>query len=245
MPAARIGLVLLVAAVLTGCAVSSTSNLEPVSNQTLVYYPGLVKGFERTYPARRIMVLAVVDNCEAGGRPDPAVSGAGQEVGETRDAHGRILQHLYTASIVSVVQKAIEDAAQEAGMTPMASSDTAYTGQDATTADYVLQSKLTRCWVKKQRVSDANRVESWQTIANFAIDAVIYKPPFRVPFWQASVSETYSDPPDVVTTAADDQASIYDEPGEVLSVAFTRSVEGIFKRSDLHTLITEDRALRR
>jgi len=43
----------------------------------------------------------------------------------------------------------------------------------------------------------------------------------------------------------EDQASIYDQPGEVLSVAFTRSVEGIFKRSDLHSLIIQDHALRR
>jgi hypothetical protein len=107
----------------------------------------------------------------------------------------------------------------------------------------VLQSRIVKCWVKKQRVVDNDKNPSWQTVAEFALDATIYKPPFAVPFWHGVSSETYSDPPDNPGMMPEDQASIYDEPGEVLSVAFTRSVEGLFKRSELHSLITEDRAL--
>jgi hypothetical protein len=33
---------------------------------------------------------------------------------------------------------------------------------------------------------------------------------------------------------------IYDHPGEVLSVALTRAVAGIFKREALHQLIVQD-----
>jgi hypothetical protein len=39
---------------------------------------------------------------------------------------------------------------------------------------------------------------------------------------------------------ADDEAGIYDEPGQVLSVAMTRSVAQIFERQDLRNLMLED-----
>lgn len=234
--------IVIVAGVLWGCsAMNSTANLEPASNQTLEYYPGLVKGFEHTYPARQITVLAVGDACAAVNQGQS--SGAGQEIGVTVDSRGKVIQRLYAADFTDIVQRAIAQAAKEAGMVSTLSGETTYTAQ-AVAVDYVLQSKVVKCWVKKQRVVDNDKNPSWQTVAQFAIDAAIFKPPFHVPFWQGSSSETYSDPPDNSGIMQEDQASIYDEPGQVLSVAFTRSVEGIFKRSDLRSLITQDRALR-
>jgi hypothetical protein len=44
--------------------------------------------------------------------------------------------------------------------------------------------------------------------------------------------------------SADDDSAIYDEPGQVMSVALTRAVAGIFDRDDLRTLITQDRMVR-
>jgi hypothetical protein len=236
----RLLLIAIVIGVACGCStMNSTADLEPASNQTLEYYPGLVKGFERIYPARQIMVLAVGDACGAGNES----SGGAQEIGTTVDSRGKVIQRLYAANIADTVQRAIAEAAKEAGMVSKLSGETAYTAQ-AVAADYVLESKVVKCWVKKQSVVDSDKNASWQTVAQFTIDATIFKPPFHVPFWQGSSSETYSDPPDNSGIMQEDQASIYDEPGQVLSVAFTRSVEGLFKRSDLHSLITQDRALR-
>jgi hypothetical protein len=227
---------------LAGCStVTSPSNLEPASNQNLVFYPGLVKGFEHTYPPRHVLVLAVTDACENNSQARDATPG--QEIGITLDARGQTIQRLYTTDLTSVVQKALEQAAQEAGMIASESAESQYTGQ-TTATDYVLQSRIVKCWVKKQRVVDNDKSPSWQTMAQFGLDTTVYKPPFHVPFWQGVSSETYSDPPDNPGLTSEDQASIYDEPGEVLSVAFTRSVEGIFKRGELHSLITQDHALR-
>ncbi len=238
----RLLLIAIVIGVACGCStMNSTADLEPASNQTLEYYPGLVKGFEHIYPARQIMVLAVGGGCAAANQEQS--SGGAQEIGVTVDSRGKVIQRLYAANIADTVQRALAEAAKEAGMVSTLSGQTAYTAQPVA-ADYVLQSKVVKCWVKKQRVVDSDKNASWQTVAQFAIDAAIYKPPFHVPFWQGSSSETYSDPPDNPGVMQEDQASIYDEPGQVLSVAFTRSVEGIFKRSDLHSLITQDRALR-
>jgi len=39
---------------------------------------------------------------------------------------------------------------------------------------------------------------------------------------------------------SEDEAGIYDEPGQVLSVALTRSVRLIFQRQDLRNLMLED-----
>lgn len=238
-------LIALTIAALAGCStVSSTSNMEAASSQNLVFYPGLVKGFEHNYPPRHVLVLAVTDACANNSEVSAADnSGLGQQIGVTLDARGENIQRLYTADLAATVQKAIEQAVQEAGMTASGSSDTQYTAQSVD-ADYVLQSRIVKCWVRKQRVIDSDKNGSWQTVAEFALEATIYKPPFHVPFWQGTASETYSDPPDNPGLMPEDTASIYDEPGEVLSVAFTRSVEGLFKRADLRSLVNQDRALR-
>jgi hypothetical protein len=231
-------------AVLAGCStVNSPSNMEAASSQDVVFYPGLVKGFEHTYPPRHILILAVIDPCATRGQVDGQNAAPAQEIGVTLDARGERIQWLYTMDLAATVQKAIEQAAQEAGMVASGSTQTEYR-PELTGTDYVMQSKVVRCWVKKQRVIDADKNGSWQTVAEFALDATIYKPPFSVPFWQGESSETYSDPPDNPGLTSEDQASIYDQPGEVLSVAFTRSVEGLFKRSELHSLVAQDRVLR-
>ncbi|HEY2105299.1 MAG TPA: hypothetical protein VGH29_05915 [Candidatus Binataceae bacterium] len=233
----------LMVGVLAGCStVNSTSNLEPASPQNLLFYPGLVKGFEHTYPPRHILVLAVTDGCENATQVPTQDTGPGQLIGVTLDSRGQRIQRLYVSDLASDVQKAIEQAAQEAGMIASGSTAAQYAAQPVD-ADYVLQSRIVKCWVKKQRVVDNDKNPSWQTVAEFALEATIYKPPFAVPFWHGVSSETYSDPPDNPGLMPEDQASIYDEPGEVLSVAFTRSVEGLFKRGELHSLISEDRAL--
>jgi hypothetical protein len=73
------------------------------------------------------------------------------------------------------------------------------------------------------------------------LDVEIYKSPFSVPFWAGTVADTYYDPPvGSFGLGAEDEAGIYDEPGQVLSVALTRAVAGIFRRTDLRDLMLED-----
>jgi hypothetical protein len=234
----------LTVAALSGCStVNTASNMAPASNQNVVFYPGLVKGFEHTYPSRHILVLAVTGRCGDSGQT--AAQGAdppGEEIGVTLDSTGATIQRLYGTDLNETAQKALVQAAQEAGMIASGSTDTEYNPK-TTGEDYVLQSRIAKCWVKKQRVVDNDKNPSWQTVAEFTMDATIYKPPFHVPFWQGASNETYSDPPDNPGLMPDDEASIYDEPGEVLSVAFTRSVEGLFKHTELHSLIIQDHAL--
>jgi hypothetical protein len=243
--AGRFLLIGLTVAVLAGCStVTTPSNMESASNQNVVFYPGLVKGFEHTYPSRRILVLAVTGGC--GDSSQTAAQGAdppGEQIGITLDSTGATIQRLYSTDLNSTAQKALEQAAQEAGMIASGLTDTQYNPKSVG-VDYVLQSRIAKCWVKKQRVVDNDKNPSWQTMAEFALDATIYKPPFHVPFWQGVSNETYSDPPDNPGLMPDDEASIYDEPGEVLSVAFTRSIEGLFKHGELHSLVIQDHVLR-
>ncbi len=76
-------------------------------------------------------------------------------------------------------------------------------------------------------------------MADFTLDVTVYKPPFKVPFWQGSSSQSYFDPPiGSFGLGPDDEAGIYDEPGQVLSVAMTRAA--IFQREDFRTLVEGD-----
>lgn len=239
--AARLWLAAIVM-IAAGCAsVVPPELLHPVSVQKLQYYRGLVKGFEHTYPRRNILILKVDDTCQT--QAGQGVAAGDYQVGETLDVKGDVLQRLYLPSMAAQVQDALITAATEAGMVAVKGTDASYAGNLLPT-DYVLQSKVVRCSVKKRRIMAGDEGPTWQTVANFAIAATIYKPPFHVPFWQGLSAETYSDPPDINAGTGDD-VSIYGNPGQVLSVAFTRSVEEIFARADLHTLIIQDRALRR
>jgi hypothetical protein len=110
----------------------------------------------------------------------------------------------------------------------------------------VIQCKIARFWVDKHRGRDNAAGATWSASAEVALDVVVYKAPFDVPFWQGESDATYDDPPAPVTgVAPEDETEIYDDPGQVLSVGLTRAVAGIFKRDDLHTLITEDSPLTR
>jgi hypothetical protein len=72
------------------------------------------------------------------------------------------------------------------------------------------------------------------------LDLTIYKPPFNVAFWQGESAATYSDPPADNGSGLGDDLSIYDLPGQVLSVALMRSVAEGFKRDALRSLIVQD-----
>ena len=111
----------------------------------------------------------------------------------------------------------------------------------ARAADYVIATKIIRCWVTKIRGPDQPDGPSWHAAAVVTLEAAIYKPPFAVAFWQGQVSATYVDPPPPINgVSVGEEAEIYDQPGEVLSVALTRAVAEIFKRDDLRTLLEQD-----
>jgi len=108
-------------------------------------------------------------------------------------------------------------------------------------AEYLVEAKIARFWVDKHRGRDNAAGPTWSASAEVALDVVVYKSPFDVPFWQGESDATYDDPPaPVAGTAPEDETEIYDDPGQVLSVALTRAAAGIFKRDDLRTLIIED-----
>ena len=84
--------------------------------------------------------------------------------------------------------------------------------------------------MKKRRAADGRYGAVWRTAADVVLDVEIYKPPFSVPFWAGTTADTYYDPPvGSFGLGAEDEAGIYDEPGQVLSVAMTRAVAGIFR----------------
>jgi hypothetical protein len=105
----------------------------------------------------------------------------------------------------------------------------------------VIAAKLTRLWVNKKRGPATPDGETWFSAADVALDVSVYKPPFDVAFWHGGGSATYDDPPPLGAGAnPEDEMEIYDQPGQVLSVALTRAVAGIFQQESLRTLIQED-----
>lgn len=238
------------AAAFAGCtSVGESTRKQPTTSlQSLEYYPQLVKGYQNTYPSRRVLVLASIDAREFRD-PTAAIHAADQgnpAIGVLLNADGAIEQRLYSAPFLTLVQKAIERSAEEAGMVAIESTDSTYSGARKKDEDYVLESRIVRCWVKKQRGPNKGQGPTWRTTAEFVIDAMLYKPPFQVAYWQGRSAAEYSDPPlDHTRGASDDETAIYDEPGQVMSIALTRAVAGIFDRDDLRTLITQDRMVRR
>lgn len=217
--------------------------MEPVSIQTVEYYPFQVKGYENTYPKRRILIVPPVDARDfkdvAGVSHDPYDDHP--SIGVILDQTGKIDQHVYGTDLNTLFQDAIAKAANEAGMMSSTSSQTLAEALKSRGNDYVLAAKLSRCWVVKHRGPDNPAGPTWFTSADVAIQVAIYKPPFAIPFWQDESSANYSDPPKAAAgRPPEDQTEIYDDPGQVLSVALTRAVAGIFKRDSLHELIVED-----
>jgi hypothetical protein len=228
---------------IAGCAASSSRVMPLTSVQSLQYYPFQVKGYQGTYPKKRVMVLSAVD-----ARDFKDTSGAAHDsdngapaIGIVRDKSGEILQRLYGPQLEHLIQEAITQAAQEAGMASSNSTLPLKQALKARKADYLIATKIARCWVDKHRGPDNPAGATWSATAEVALDVIVYKPPFDVPFWQGESDAVYDDPPPPVSgSVPEDDTEIYDDPGQVLSVALTRSVAGIFKRDDLHSLITED-----
>jgi hypothetical protein len=130
-------------------------------------------------------------------------------------------------------------------MSPVMSNQTTY--ESALTSNpppYVLASRIKRCWVERKLDVSEGGQGVWRSWAEFDLDATLYKVPFRVPFWQAkSVAVFYDPPPNTFDPGLASETALYENPSEVLSVALTRAVAGIFNRYDLRSLITQDRVL--
>ncbi len=227
--------------ILSGCATVGGGAPAPATTsvQTLEYYPYQVKGYQNSYPRKTIVILMPADARDGSG--DLAPLNGNPAIGVVTDQSGNITQHLYSPPLGSILQQAIVRSADEAGLSASSSTDVAYKPGVKDTTDYVLESKLRRCWEKKYRGASGQYAPVWRTTADFALDVSIYKPPFSVPFWNGTTSDTYSDPPvGSFGLGSEDEAGIYDEPGQVLSVALTRSVAAIFQRQDLRSLMLED-----
>jgi len=233
-------------ACVSACAPGSEQMQPLKSIQAIQYYPFLVKGYQNSYPKRSVMVMPPFD-----ARDFKETSGAAHSpdngnpaIGVIRDKNGEIVQRLYGPALEPLVEQSITQAAQEAGMVSSSSTTPLKEALGSRQAQYVIECKIARFWVDKHRGPDNAGEPTWSASAEVALDVVVYKAPFDVPFWQGESDATYDDPPAPVTgVAPEDATEIYDDPGQVLSVGLTRAVAGIFKRDDLHTLITEDSPL--
>jgi hypothetical protein len=229
--------------VIAGCSTVNegvgTAAAPTTSVQTLEYYQYQVKGYQNSYPKKTMVILTPTDAREATGNAAPL--NGNPAIGVVDDQSGNVTERLYSSPIGPILQQAIGRSAGEAGLSASSSSDVIYKPGVSNTTEYVLQSKIRRCWVKKERSASGGYGPVWRTMAEVAIDVTIYKPPFSVPFWTGTADDTYYDPPvGSFGLGSEDEAGIYDEPGEVLSVALTRSVAAIFQRQDLRNLMLED-----
>jgi hypothetical protein len=231
---------------LSSCATSGGIGGEPTvptSIQTIEYYPYQVKGYQSTFPRRTVLVLLPTDEREfpASNGSDHAPLDGKPAIGVVINQEGEVLQRLYSQPLGPTIQKAIAAAAQEAGMTAEVADYADYTPDKAKHIDYVIATILKRSWVSKRRGADNRDGEVWTTAADFALDVIVFKPPFKIPFWQDALQSTYDDPPvGSFGLGPEDETGIYDEPGEVLSVALTRGVAAIFERQDFRTLVKQD-----
>jgi hypothetical protein len=231
---------------MAACATSTGGNGEPTvttSIQKLEYYPYLIKGYQDTFPRRSILVLIPTDDRDfTGSNPANHLPLDGKPaIGAVIGKDGKVEQRLYADPLGLTVQKAIAGSAEEAGMSPQMANYEDYTPDKSKTEDYVMATVIKRCWVNKRRGPDGENGPVWSTAADFAIDVIVFKPPFKIPFWQAALQSTYNDPPvGSFGLGPEDEAGIYDHPGEVLSVALTRAVAGIFERQDFRTLVRQD-----
>lgn len=217
--------------------------MDPVSIQTVEYYPFQVKGYENTYPKRRVVVVETVDArvfADAGAAGHEPYEGH-PAIGAVLGPKGEIYQRLYGPPLSPLIEDAIAHAASEAGMMAAVTALPLERELAARNCDYVIAAKLTRLWVNKKRGPDTPNGITWFAVADASLEISVYKPPFDVAFWHGESASTYDDPPPVASSVnPEDEMEIYDQPGQVLSVALTRAVAGIFQHDSLHTLIQQD-----
>jgi hypothetical protein len=239
---AMMALVTASAAILAGCATTVQQEIAKMprsSLQKLSYYPFQVKGYQNSYPHKRILVLMPVVT-----RKSAEQSSDNPATGVVLAPSGAVVQHIYSQPLPRLFQQAIVKSAEEAGMVAKASNEPLDTALKQVGENYILTSKITRCWVKKHSGtypgSNGSASPMWFTTANVSLNVSIYKPPFNVPFWQGVSANTYNDPPADNGSGMSDEIPIYSHPGQVLSVALTRAVAEIFKREALHALVIQD-----
>jgi len=210
--------------------------------QAVQYYPYQVKGYQNLYPKRRTIVLPAIDARTFDGlaTSDRQLDEGRPPIGVIVDENGKTAQRLYGPPLEALTQDAIAHAAQEAGLNSTEATLLLTNALAARNAEYVIGAKIMRCWVRKTRGAARAAEASWRSVAEVALDVAIYKPPFTVPFWQGQSAAVYNDPPPSVAGDVTNEVEIYEQPGEVLAVALTRAVAGIFKRDDLYTLMTQD-----
>jgi hypothetical protein len=228
-----------------GCASQQQVYMQPVSIEKVEYYPFLVKGYQNTYPKRRMLVITADDardSKDAGANGNQSYEGH-PAIGVIVDQTGKIDQRLYGSPLGPMVAQAIAQAAQEAGMVSSTAPEPLNLALTDRKSDYVLTARIKRLWANKHRGPDNQAGPTWFTTADVALDVAIYKPPFSVPFWQGTSAANYDDPAlPPAGSSTEDETQIYDNPGQVLSVALTRAVAGIFRQEALHTLIAQDAA---
>ena len=243
-PRWRRGVLALMALAVAGCSLiglgGPSQPSAPTSVQTVEYYPYQVKGYQNSYPHRTIVVLLPADSRDLNG-PNAAAKDGQPAIGIVTDQSENVIQRLYSQPLAPIVQGALARSAEEAGFHSSVENQSIYTGDTKPNADYVLAAQITKCWVKKHRGPNGRFGPTWSTVADFSLQVTVYKPPFKIPFWQGSNNQSYFDPPiGSFGLGPDDEAGIYDEPGQVLSVAMTRAVAGIFQREDFLTLVQGD-----
>jgi hypothetical protein len=229
---------------LAGCAPTtyqSAGSAAP-SVQNVEYYPHQVKGYQNSYSKRRILVLTPVDVHQVAAGINRQPYQGNVAIGVTEDVNGRATEELYSAPLAPIVQNAITQSATEAGLIASTSPISVYDRARNLKDDYVLESRIVKCWVTKRPGPGGDAGPAWFSTAEFALEITIYKPPFTVPFWQGKSGSNYDDPPmDSNAISPEDETAIYDQPVEVLSVAMTRAVAGIFNRTELYALVNDDR----
>ena len=197
--------------IMAACATTvqqEIANEPPTSVEALAYFPFQVKGYQNSYPRRRMLVLMPTDARDfkdAAGQshePDNGNPATGVMLGPD----GSVVQRVYSSPLGAIVQDAIVRAADEAGMVATSSNEALEVALKETNEDYILASKITRCWVNKHTGADSSQPsagQAWFTTAEVALDVTIYKPPFDVAFWQAlGPTRIFEAAWDLVVTAA-------------------------------------------
>src|SRR5713226_9635556 len=103
------------AAAIVGCASlgGNAPGPPPTTMQTIDYYPHLVKGYQNSYPARRVLILMPMDDRafkETAERDHEPLNG-NPAIGRTLDKNGEVIQRIFAAPLAALVQKALEQAA--------------------------------------------------------------------------------------------------------------------------------------